>query len=70
MMGDSGAYKGTIDCFVKTLKSDVSNSASDTSIVLDITQKMLQTLYGFLYRVLWHFTRVSSPTLDALAHGT
>ncbi|XP_010504203.1 PREDICTED: mitochondrial uncoupling protein 1 [Camelina sativa] len=22
MMGDSGAYKGTIDCFIKTLKSD------------------------------------------------
>ena len=71
MMGDP-SYKGTIDCFVKTLKADVSKlffcvlSGNNTT-----PEKVHNSLsFVFLDRVLWHFTRVSSPTLDALAHGT
>lgn len=50
MMGDSSAYKSTLDCFVKTLKNDVSSFSADLEVFYFLTP--LLEVYFFCSRIM------------------
>lgn len=51
MMGDSSAYKNTLDCFVKTLKNDVSLSFFHHVLLHFPSPTVLIIMHGECYHV-------------------